>query len=119
MTICIVARCTEADSLIVAGDRLFSYGNQFLYESISLKRLQLTLDRRWHCMFDGDVTAVLPTIRIARHELMLLRPPYRLELVERACVQAYQCYRERLVNDGILSVYGIWNRPSDVSSRRY
>src|SRR5579871_6417267 len=100
MTICIVARCTENDSFVVAGDRLFSYGARFSYESISLKRLPIRLDRRWHTMFSGDVPNVLPMIRRARRELFVRRPPYRLEQVERACIQAYKDYREQLVNDG-------------------
>jgi hypothetical protein len=106
MTICIVARCRENDSFIVAGDRLFSYGGQFTYESISLKRVQVTLDRRWECMFAGAVSNVLPIVRRVRKELRIRRPPYRLELVERAFIGAYHSYREQLVNDGILSVYG-------------
>jgi len=107
MTICIVARCTENDSLVDAGDRLFSYGRYFSYESISLKRLPITADRRWHCMFAGAVSNVLPIMRRARREIGLRRPPHRLELVERACVKAYQDYREQLVNDQVLSIYGI------------
>jgi hypothetical protein len=106
MTICIVARCTENDSFVVAGDRLFSYGRRLSYESISLKRLPLTSDRRWHAMFAAArVSDVLPIIRRARHELSLRRPPHRLELVERACTHAYQNYREQLVDDTILSIY--------------
>jgi hypothetical protein len=107
MMICIVARCTENDSFIIGGDRLFSYSRDLSYESISLKRLPITLDRRWHTMFSGDVPNVLPVIRRARRELIIRRPPYRLEQVERACVQAYKEYREQLVNDGILGSYGI------------
>ncbi len=107
MTICIVTRCTENDSFIEVGDRLFSYGGDYSYESISLKRLPVTRDRRWHSMFAGEVSNVLPIIRRARRDLDLRRPPHRLEQVERACVQAYKNHREQLINDGILSIYGI------------
>jgi hypothetical protein len=108
MTICIVARCTEkSGSFAVAGDRLFSYGGgQYLYDSISLKRLPVSYDRRWHCMFAGDVSRVLPLIRLVRNDLAVRRPPYRLEQIERAWVKAFQDYRRQLVNDGILSAYG-------------
>lgn len=108
MTICIVARCTEkSGSFVIAGDRLFSYGDgQHLYESISLKRLPVSYDRRWHCMFAGDVSSVLPLVRLVRNELAVRRPPYRLEQIERAWVKAFQDYRAQLVNDGILSAYG-------------
>ena len=49
---------------------------------------------------------VLPIIRRVRADLGSRRPSYRLELVERACIQAYQAHREQLVNDRILSTYG-------------
>lgn len=105
MTICIVGRCKEKDSFIVAGDRLFSYSGLGSYESISLKRLPLTVDLRWHCMFSGSVSNVLPIVRRARKEIGFRQGPHRLELVERSLVQAYQDHREQLVNDGILSIY--------------
>jgi hypothetical protein len=54
----------------------------------------------------SPVANVLPVVRRVQRDLELYRPPHRLELVERACVQAYQAHRERLVNDGILSYYG-------------
>jgi hypothetical protein len=109
MTVCIVGRCTEKDSFILAGDRLFSYGDQYSYDSISLKRIGLTPDGRWHTMFAGLVSNVLPVIRRARHILngSGKRPPYDLDAVERACIQAYQEQRARLVGDTILSKYGI------------
>ena len=109
MTICIVARSVEkSGSFVVAGDRLFSYGGgQYLYDSISLKRLPVSYDRRWHCLFAGDVARVMPLLRLVRSELSVRRPPYRYELIERAWMKAFQDYREQLVNDGILSVYGI------------
>jgi hypothetical protein len=110
MTVCVVARCTENNSFVLAGDRLFSYGNQYSYDSISLKRIGLTPDSRWHTMFAASpVSNVLPTIRSARRILNGggTRPPYGLDTVERACVQAYQEQRRRLVNDTILSKYGI------------
>jgi hypothetical protein len=106
MTICIAARCTENDSFVIAGDRLFSYGGQFLYESISLKRLPVTLDRRWHCMFAGDVPHVMPVVRRARNELSRRRPPHRLDLVESAFRKGYQDYRTQLADDQ-LSIYGL------------
>jgi hypothetical protein len=107
MTICIASRCTENDSFIIAGDRLFSYGGQLLYESISLKRLQVSLDRRWHCMFAGDVPHVLPIVRRVRKELSPRRAPHRLDLIDDAFRKAYQDYRVQLVNDRVLSIYGI------------
>src|SRR5713226_9143210 len=108
MTICIVARCSECNSLIAAGDRLFSYGSKFSYESISLKRVGLTTDGRWSLMFAASpVSNVLPIVRRARRELRLYRPPHRLDLVERACVNAYREHREQLVNDTILDKYNI------------
>ena len=109
MTVCIVARCTENDSFIAASDRMFSYGNQYTYESISLKRIGLTPDGRWHTMFAANyVPNVLPVIRGSRHVLngRGKRPPFDLDTVERACVQAYQVQRARLVSDTILSKYG-------------
>jgi hypothetical protein len=106
VTICIVARSTEkSGSFVVAGDRLFSYEGVYLYDSISLKRLPVSLDRRWHCMFAGDVSRVMPLVRIIRKDLGLRRPPYRYEQIERAWVQAFHEYREQLVNDRVLSVY--------------
>jgi hypothetical protein len=108
MTICVVARCIENDSFVLAGDRMFSYGKQLSYESISLKRVGLTYDGRWHTMFAADPVAnVLPVVRRARQELRHYRPPHRLDLVERACVRAYQAQRVQIINDTILSMYGI------------
>lgn len=110
MTVCIVARCTENDSFIVASDRMFSYGSHFTYDSISLKRVGLTPDGRWHTMFaSSHVPNIMPLIRDARRCLNHSgkRPPYDLNTVDRACVQAYQNQRARLVNDKILSKYGL------------
>jgi len=108
MTICIVARSAENDSFVAAGDRLFSYGKHYSYESVSLKRVGLTWDGRWHTMFAASPVAnVLPVVRQARRDLKHYRPPHRRELVERACVTAYQAQREQLVNDTILSKYGL------------
>lgn len=110
MTVCVVARCTENDSFVLSSDRLFSYGDDFHYDSISLKRVGLTPDGRWHTMFAAaPVSNVLPIVRRARHILDACgkRAPYDLEVVERACVQAYQEHRSRLVSDRILSKYGI------------
>ena len=87
---------------------MFSYGNVWTYESISLKRIGLTPDGRWHTMFAANyVPNVLPIIRNARHALNGIgkRPPYDLDTVERACVHAYQDQRARLVSDTILSKY--------------
>lgn len=89
----------------MAGDRLFSYGGVYLYDSISLKRLPISYDRRWHCMFAGDVARVMPLVRLVRKDLGVRRPPYRYEQIERAWIRAFQDYREQLVNDRILSVY--------------
>jgi hypothetical protein len=106
VTICIVARSTEKDgSFVVAGDRLFPYGGAYLYDSISLKRLPISYDRRWHCMFAGPIACVMPLVRLVRKDLGMRRPPYRYEQIERAWMKAFQDYREQLVNDRVLSVY--------------
>jgi hypothetical protein len=55
----------------------------------------------------SPVANVLPVVRYVRKELRHYRPPHRLELVERACVTGYQAQREQLVNDTILSKYGL------------
>lgn len=108
MTICIATRCTENNSFIVAGDRLFSYGMDAL-DSMSLKRVLITPDHRWHTMFAASpVSNVMPIIRRIRHLLATSNHtvPYDLEPVRERCVLAYQNQRERLVNERILSVYG-------------
>lgn len=108
MTVCIVARCREGDSFVAGGDRLFSYRTGNRYDSVSLKRDVLSWDGRWHAMFAAnDIAHVLPVVRRVQRSLVRYRPPHRLETVKRACVEAYQAHLTQIINDTILSRYGI------------
>jgi hypothetical protein len=89
---------------------MFSYSTGKRYDSISLKGVPLTPDGRWYCMFAaGDVSHVLPVIRKAKKEFRYRGSsmPFRQEVVERVCVEAYQARIFEVVNDTILSCYGI------------
>lgn len=102
MTVCIAARCTEDDSFVTISDRMLS-NSWSSVENAALKKLDIT--PRWHVLYSGSPTEVMPILRRGRAAIGLA--PSSITKATDAMENAYQKHRESLVNSKILSKFGL------------
>ena len=96
MTVCIVARCVQDDSFVTISDRSS-------VENATVKKIDVT--PRWHVLYAGSPCEVMP-ILLRAHNL-LGTAPTPVNWAMHAMEKAYQKHREVLVNNRILSKFGV------------